>query len=162
MNSLSVGDVISAGLRIYRDNFKKYFQLAFLGYLWIFMPIFILGIVGGAIEAISGQEIATGILVLLIVVTIVFLIYGCAKYYAITGLISRLAYQEVAEQSETVKDAKRHIKPLMWNFLIAGILVSLILFGALIVYLIIVGIIGGIIGSIFGQEDPTTTKYRRT
>jgi hypothetical protein len=37
---LSVGNVVSAGLRIYRDNFKSYFGLAFTAYLWLLVPIY--------------------------------------------------------------------------------------------------------------------------
>jgi Membrane domain of glycerophosphoryl diester phosphodiesterase len=37
---LSVGNVVSAGLRIYRDHFKSYFGLAFVGYLWLLVPIY--------------------------------------------------------------------------------------------------------------------------
>jgi hypothetical protein len=37
---LSVGNVISAALRIYRDNFKLYWSLAFLGSLWSIVPIY--------------------------------------------------------------------------------------------------------------------------
>lgn len=33
MKPLGVGNVVSAGLRIYRDNFKKYYRLAFIAYL---------------------------------------------------------------------------------------------------------------------------------
>ena len=33
MKPLSVGNVISAGLRIYRDNFKNYYRLALIGSL---------------------------------------------------------------------------------------------------------------------------------
>ena len=154
MEPLSVGNVISAGLRIYRDNFKKYFQLAFLGYLWIFVPIFILGAIGTIAVGVLGQSAASSILVLLIVTAVACLIYGCAKYYAIAGLISRLAYHEIAEQPEAVKDARRYIKPKMWKFLIAGILFSLILFGAFVAYLLIVTVVGGIIGLIFSQDSP--------
>ena len=154
MEPLSVGNVISAGLRIYRDNFKKYFWLAFLGYLWIFVPIFVLGVIGAIVTGILGQgSAASGILILLLVAAIVCLVYGCAKYYAIAGLISRLAYHEIAEKPEAVKDARRFIKPKMWKFLIAGILVSLIFFGAIIAYLIAAGIVGGIISIIAGQNS---------
>ena len=154
MEPLSVGNVISAGLRIYRDNFKKYFWLAFLGYLWIFVPIFVLGLIGAIVTGVLGQgSAASGILILLLVAAIVCLVYGCAKYYAIAGLISRLAYHEIAEKPEAVKDARRFIKPKMWKFLIAGILVSLIFFGAIIAYLIAVGIVGGIINIIFSQNS---------
>ncbi len=37
---LSVGNVVSASLRIYRDHFKSYFGLAFVGYLWLLVPIY--------------------------------------------------------------------------------------------------------------------------
>jgi hypothetical protein len=40
MGSLSVGNVVSAGLRIYRDHFKLYFGLAFQALLWSFVPIY--------------------------------------------------------------------------------------------------------------------------
>jgi hypothetical protein len=37
---LSVGNVVSASLRIYRDHFKSYFGLAFVGSLWLLVPIY--------------------------------------------------------------------------------------------------------------------------
>ncbi len=114
MKPLSIGNVVSAGLRIYRNNFKKYFKLAFFGYLWILVPI-----------------------------------YGWAKFAAMTGIISRLAFKEIAEQPETVRDAQRYVNPRMWNFLVAGLLVSLILFGAIIPYALIIGITLGIAGALF-------------
>lgn len=117
MKPLSVGNVVSAGLRIYRDNFKKYFKLAFIGYLWIFVPV-----------------------------------YGWAKYSAMMGLIARLAYGEVVEQPEAVRDAQRHVKPKMWDFLVAGILVSLIIFGAIIPFSIVFGILGAVMGVVFGSQ----------
>lgn len=118
MKPLSVGNVVSAGLRIYRDNFKKYFKLAFFGYLWVFVPV-----------------------------------YGWAKYSAMMGLISRLAYKEAAEQPEAVRDAQRHIKPKMWSFLVAGIFVSLIICSAIIPYSIVFGILGAGLGFIVEQNS---------
>ncbi|MEG4499012.1 DUF975 domain-containing protein [Microcoleus sp. F10-C6] len=37
---LSVGNVVSASLQIYRDRFKPYFGLAFVAYLWLLVPIY--------------------------------------------------------------------------------------------------------------------------
>jgi len=37
---LSVGNVVSAGLRLYRDRFKSYFSLALRALLWAFVPIY--------------------------------------------------------------------------------------------------------------------------
>ena len=122
MKPLSVGNVVSAGLRIYRDNFKKYFKLAFFGYLWVFVPV-----------------------------------YGWAKYSAMMGVISRLAYGEAAEQPEAVRDAQRHIKPKMWSFFTAGLLVSLIICGAIIPFSIVFGIIIAVFGAIFGQGSGAGT-----
>lgn len=116
MKPLSVGNVVSAGLRIYRDNFKKYYKLAFIGYLWILVPV-----------------------------------YGWAKYSAMMGLLSRLAYVEVAEQPETVRDARRYTNGKMWEFLVAGLLTSLIFLGAAIAYTILLAIVGAIAGVIFSQ-----------
>jgi len=38
--TLSVGNVVSAGLRIYRDNFKVYYLEALKSYLWVFVPVY--------------------------------------------------------------------------------------------------------------------------
>ena len=37
---LSVGNVVSASLRIYRDHFKSYFGLALVASLWLLVPIY--------------------------------------------------------------------------------------------------------------------------
>lgn len=37
---LTVGNVVSAALRIYRDHFKLYWGLAFKAYLWVLLPIY--------------------------------------------------------------------------------------------------------------------------
>lgn len=122
MGPLSVGDVVSAGLRIYRDHFKLYFRLAFIAYLWILVPI-----------------------------------YGWAKFSAISGLISRLAFQELLEQPETVSEARRHVMPRMWGFLLAGFLVSLIVSGIIFAAVIVFGILGVVVGMIIGQGSATTS-----
>jgi membrane-anchored glycerophosphoryl diester phosphodiesterase (GDPDase) len=37
---LSIGDVVSAGIRIYRDHLKQYFGLSFIAHLWVLLPIY--------------------------------------------------------------------------------------------------------------------------
>lgn len=37
---LNLGNVVSAGLRLYRSHLKSYLKLSFLGYAWIFVPIY--------------------------------------------------------------------------------------------------------------------------
>ena len=113
---LSVGDVVSAGLRIYRDNFNKYFKLALIGYVWVFVPV-----------------------------------YGWAKFSAMMGVISRLAFKEVSEEPESVRDAQRYVNPRKWYFFATGLLVSLIISGAFIPYLLVFGMVLAIIGTLFSE-----------
>jgi hypothetical protein len=40
MGSISVGNVVSAAVRIYRDHFKLYFGLAFSAYAWVLVPVY--------------------------------------------------------------------------------------------------------------------------
>jgi hypothetical protein len=115
---LSVGNVVSAGLRIYRDNFKLYYSLAFQAYLWILIPI-----------------------------------YGWAKFAAISGLISRLAFSQVNERPETEREAKKIVNPRLWSFFLTGLLVSLILLGITLGCIIIATVVFTIFGVIFSQNN---------
>jgi hypothetical protein len=118
LSSLSVGNVVSAGLRIYRDRFKLYFSLALQAYLWLIVPV-----------------------------------YGWAKFSAILGLISRLAYSEIVERPETVKEARQHTNTRMWSFLLAGLLVALIFFGAIIAFFVVAGIVFTLL-AVIAQQNP--------
>jgi hypothetical protein len=115
ISPLSVGNVVSASLRIYRDHFKSYFGLALVASLWLLVPI-----------------------------------YGWAKYYAISALISRLAFGEVREKPETVSDARREVNPRMWRFFWAVILTFLIYIGVYLAGSIAMGLLAGGADAIFG------------
>ena len=120
MKPLSVGNVVSAGLRIYRDNFKKYYTVAFIGALWSWIPI-----------------------------------YGWAKFAASMGLVSRLAFGEVTENPETLKDARRYTNSKMWYFLGAAFAVGLRFLGAYLLWIVLflfLIVIVGIVGSIGGNS----------
>ncbi|MFB2933709.1 hypothetical protein ACE1B6_00365 [Aerosakkonemataceae cyanobacterium BLCC-F154] len=55
-------------------------------------------------------------------------IYGWAKAAMISAQISRLGFGDLINQPETAKSAENHLKPRMWTFLGAAILVGLVLF----------------------------------
>jgi hypothetical protein len=40
LSPLSVGNVVSAGVRIYRSHLKQYFSVALLAYAWLIVPIY--------------------------------------------------------------------------------------------------------------------------
>jgi hypothetical protein len=110
MRPLSVGNVVSAGIRLYRSHLKLYFTLALRAYLWVLLPI-----------------------------------YGWAKFSAISALISRLAFSELIDQPETVKEAESQVNPRMWRFLLAGIFVGLFVLVALLGLSIVAGIVAAVL-----------------
>ncbi len=128
MGPLSVGNVVSAALVLYRSHLKTYLQLALFAHLWLLLPI-----------------------------------YGWAKYTAISGLISRLAFGELTNQPESVDSARNYIKPRMWSFLRVALQVILMLIGVylglfIIFYLggLLVGFaLGLILGNLLGNPIAT-------
>lgn len=72
-------------------------------------------------------------------------IYGWAKFYATSALISRLVFCELIGQKESLKQAKNKIYPKMWNFLIAGIFVFIIPIIWMLIFLIVVSLIWGLL-----------------
>ncbi|MBD2447157.1 hypothetical protein H6G76_08260 [Nostoc sp. FACHB-152] len=76
-------------------------------------------------------------------------IYGWAKYAAISGLISRLAFGELIYQPESVADASRHINPRLWSFFRVAFQVGLSILGVYILLAIAGGFISFLVGLIF-------------
>ncbi|WP_373527062.1 glycerophosphoryl diester phosphodiesterase membrane domain-containing protein [Nostoc sp.] len=112
---LSIGNVVSAAVRLYRSHLKTYLRLALIAHLWVLVPI-----------------------------------YGWAKYAAISGLISRLAFGELIYKPEGVQTASSHINPRLWSFLRVGLQVGISL---LVIYLglaIVGGVLAGLIGVALG------------
>jgi len=159
MKPLTVGNVVSTGLRIYRDRFSDYYKLAFVGYLWLLVPLY--GWIG--LMFLLNFEFGDPELLLLGFFWLLIFIYCLAKYSARLGLISRLAFGEVTEKPESIREAQRSVKPKMWKFLVAGTLSNLIIFGASFVFLIIVLIVIGILvtaaglNTNVGQDFDTVT-----
>ncbi len=144
---LNIGNVVSAGLVLYRSNLKQYFGIALRANLW-FLPMIFAGIAYSLLVA-SRSPAA---LILIPVLLFAFL-YGLAKYFANSALISRLAYQEIANQPESLGEASLKVLPRHWSFLGVAVGVGL----RLILVYIAVGIPAAIIMSIFlgGSRSPS-------
>lgn len=104
---LSLGNVVSAGLRLYRSHLKDYFLLALKAYVWLLVPF-----------------------------------YGWAKFYALSALISRLAFGELVNQPESISSSVRFVNSRLWQFFVTILWMFLLFLG------ITIG--GGILGFIFG------------
>ncbi|WP_353929071.1 DUF975 domain-containing protein [Okeanomitos corallinicola TIOX110] len=114
---LSMGNVVSAGVRLYRSHLKEYFLLALKAYLWVLVPV-----------------------------------YGWAKCYALSALISRLAFGDLVNQPESIRDGERVVNSRLWQFLGTMLLMSLIGGGIGLGFMIVFGILLAIIGAVLGVQ----------
>ncbi len=69
-------------------------------------------------------------------------VYGWAKFFALSALISRLVYGELVNQPETITNGTKYVNSKLWQFLVAAILLGLIALGAYIAFAIAIGIAG--------------------
>lgn len=123
---LTIGNVVSAGFRLYRDRLGSYFGIAFISVLWAFVPLLVfVGAIATVATATEGNTSAIGLGVL---VGIIIWVYGIAKSLANTALISRLAFRHLSDRPEAVSEARGLVMPRMWSLLWMQILVGLLLF----------------------------------
>ncbi|AFY34563.1 glycerophosphoryl diester phosphodiesterase membrane domain-containing protein [Calothrix sp. PCC 7507] len=118
---LSVGNVVSAGLRLYRSHLKDYFLLALKAYLWVLIPV-----------------------------------YGWAKFYALTSLISRLAFGELVNQPESISSGERFVNSRLWKFFGAMILLGLIGIGVFLGVGIVFTLLGALAVGFIGRGAQQT------
>lgn len=150
LGPLNPGDVVSAALRLYKDRFKTFMQLAVLATLW-----FVGGIVGMAVAIAlligagmtAGGEIGAVIGGLLgFGLGMAPLLYGSAQYYAISSVIGRLSFQALINQPETSLEARRQVTPRLGQFLALGFLLLLAYLAAYLISAIAALIAGGGVG----------------
>ncbi|MBH8553962.1 glycerophosphoryl diester phosphodiesterase membrane domain-containing protein [Nostocaceae cyanobacterium CENA357] len=122
---LSIGNVVSAAVRLYRSHLKEYFLLALRAYIWLIIPI-----------------------------------YGWAKFYALTALISRLAFGELVNQPESISSGERFVNSRLWQFLVVILLLFLVGMGiglaALILFVLLGVLSAALVGGIGQQGNPAT------
>ena len=142
IGSLSPGNVVSAGLRLYRDHLKVYFTIAFRATLWSLLPfLFFIPIIP---TLIASNQVNPSSILLLIVIEIPLLFYCFAKYVANSALISRLAFRQLVGLPETVREARNHVDRKFWIFLRTNLLYFLIYIGMVLGFylaMIVIGII---------------------
>ncbi len=142
IGSLTPGNVVSAGLRLYRDHLKVYFGIAFRATLWSLLPFLLLiPVIPTLIASIPSNQFNPAIIVLLVVIEIPLLFYCFAKYVANSALIARLAFRQLVELPETVREARSHVDRKFWIFLRTNLLYFLIYLGMIIGFYIAMGLI---------------------
>lgn len=171
---MSVGNIVTATIELYRARFREYFSLALQSVLWVLGPILLLllgfglMIAGIGVENFEsgGNEVSNtsliGLGVLVLVASVVVGIYCGARSLLYGATISRLAFLDLRKTPETRTDAYRFVRRRMWKFFLAALWVGLILFGAYIGVMLVVMLLA-VIGTVIvvaatgGQLDPATS-----
>ncbi|MCP2729535.1 hypothetical protein [Limnofasciculus baicalensis] len=146
IGSLTPGNVVSAGLRLYRDHLKVYFAIAFRATLWSLLPFLLF--IPIIPTLIASKQVNPVNILLLVVISIPLFFYCFAKYVANSALITRLAFRQLVELPETVREARSHVDRKIWIFLITNFLYFLIYIGMILGFYIAMGLIGIIFGVI--------------
>ncbi|NDJ15713.1 hypothetical protein [Myxacorys almedinensis] len=130
---MSVGNVVSAGFRLYRSRLKAYLGISTRATLWamlpwaLLIPLLVVAFVPFALS--QGENPTSLILLLLIFPWVALAIYCGARSSLNSALIARLAYGELSGQPEDSRTAFRQIRPRMWNLLLVHIAVGMVMFG---------------------------------
>lgn len=163
LGSLSVGNVVSAAVVLFRSNLKAYLGIAFRAILWSIFPVLGMIVVFALFSALFGNLLTTpgggdnsGIFLLVtlvsLLVVIILWIFCFPKYLVNSALISRLAFHELVNQPESVSQARRYLLPRQWSFFRISIQIFFsfigIYFGLALGYALLVAIAGGIAGVI--------------
>ncbi|MEY2984681.1 MAG: hypothetical protein RLZZ568_1298 [Cyanobacteriota bacterium] len=156
LQTLNIGDVVTAGLRIYRDHFKPYYGQAFQFYLWITLAIIISLVVVLAVRAIEAAltpPVSTGIWIFVVLALFVPWGYCLAKAIAVQGVLARVAFFEVGEAPESLEAARIQLMPRFWRFLRTSLLVALLM---TLCSLVVGGILALLLllGSVIGEANP--------
>ncbi len=154
IGTLSVGNVVNAAISLYKSNFRDYFAVSLRSVSWLVLAI--LGIIPIVILASVFNNI--GLTVLAVVAWLVLLVFCLAKYATNRGIISRLAYQQLINQPETVTSATLELANSHWKFLGLILWLGLFYFAAVIVtYLALILSIG--LGVLVGTQMPNPVGY---
>jgi uncharacterized RDD family membrane protein YckC len=133
----SAGNLISAGLQLYREHFKTYLRLSFLGMAWLIVPLIVLA-GGGFALAETGNS---AFLLALIPISLGGLLIGFAKYQAFSAAIARLSFTQLINDPETPTASSQFTNRRKWGFWLISFLVFLVFLGLLIGFYILLTIL---------------------
>lgn len=139
---LNIGNVVSAGTVLYRSHLKSYMGVALQSVLWSFLPFLVAAPIAGLMFYLfESTGNVPPVLWLLVPVWIVFAFFCFAKYLLHSALLTRLAFQELSSQPETVREARGHLNSRLWSFFLLACLIGVLLF---LVYMGL-GIVAGVV-----------------
>ena len=151
IESLSVGNVVSTGLRLYRSHLKPYFSVAVFATLWIVLPFLL---IVPLVFLFVTQTLSLSALWLIIPLWLVLFLYCFSQYLTNSALIARLGFGDLIDKPETVNAGRSQLNRRNWSFLFQGIVIGLLLFAFYMICGIISVIIAGILGVALSLINP--------
>lgn len=153
MPSMSIGNVVSAGLRLYGTHLKQYLKIALTATGWALLPWLVL--IPPLLLSLGMLDTPGRLILMWLVVVLVWvflLVFCLAKSLMHTATIARLAYGELREQPETLKEVQAELAPRLWKFLRVWFFVVVLLFGVNIGVSFVQTFLGGVIGFLWRNE----------
>jgi uncharacterized RDD family membrane protein YckC len=152
----NAGNLVTAGLQLYRQHFSSFLRFSFAAHAWFVLPLVLLF---GSFFLVNAGNLAA-LLVLIVPASLAIFVYGLAKYQAFAAAISRLSYHDLLQTPETPTQTSRYVNTRVWGFLLIGFLLGLIYLAVAIGLYILILIVGVIVfaiigGAAFQATDPS-------
>jgi hypothetical protein len=132
IGTLSVGNVVSTGVTLYKSNFSSYFLASLRAIGWVFLAmlaILPISIVVGLLSNVIG----TGLSILLAILLWFGAFIFCFSKFAVNrAIISRMAYQQLINQPETLQASTQALVRSHWKFLALALWLGLFMVGVFI------------------------------
>jgi MFS family permease len=147
VGTLSVGNIITTAVTLYKSNFRRYVQVSLRATGWVLAIVLSaigLTVIAALLYGLNQSSIFISIPLGL--VWLVFAAYCVAKSNTNRAVIARLAYQESIDRPETVSAATQQLQPRTWAFLRLAVLIVLYMYLILLVSYIPLLLLLGVIG----------------
>ena len=128
IGTLSVGNVINAAISVYKSNFRDFFSLALRSVGWLVLAI--IGLIPVVMIATTLNN--NGVTVLAGVAWLSGLIFCLSKSMTSRGVVSRMAYQQLINQPESLSSASNELANSNWKFLGLALWLGLFMTGVTI------------------------------
>lgn len=125
LQPLSPGNIVSAGIRLYRAHFKDYSGIAVHTVLWIAGLLILAVPIAGVFYAALPPIVAT---LLSIPLLLGVSIYCFGRYLAGGAAISRLVFKALMLEPETAKAARTFTNGRAWGFSVLSLVLFIIFF----------------------------------
>ena len=136
MRPLNSVQAIGTAINLYRSNFLTYTRIALIAVGWSLLPslsFFLLMKIASLLRMMGAPTPVIALsMTVLISLSIMVNLYSIAKTLMNNALISRLAFQELIQQPESVPKARRFLQPQMWNIFLAHFFTGLLIFGIIL------------------------------